>query len=60
MELRNKKYVSLEKQSKKARREHYLAQRTVVGFNTGTRIHKTDKYPSRARAKQMAQKGVSE
>lgn len=59
MKQQGKRFVSIEKQSKKARREYSLAQRTVVGFNTGTRIHKTDKHPSRARAKQMSRKELS-
>lgn len=54
MELHDKKYIPLNKQSKKAQREFNLSQRTTIVFNSGTRIHKTDKHPSRARAKQMA------
>ncbi len=53
MELFDKKYVPLDKQSKKAQREYCAAQRTRATFNTGTRVHKTDKHPSRARAKQL-------
>ena len=54
------KYVPLDKQSKKEQRMHNLAQRTLVAFNTGTRVHKTDKHPSRARQKQMARRGYDE
>lgn len=50
------KHTPLDKQSKKAQKEFHLSQRTRVGFNTGTRIHKTDKHPSRARAKHMTRR----
>ena len=46
-----KKYVPFEKQSKKKQEEYNKKSRTVSGFNTGTRIFKTDKHPSRARRK---------
>lgn len=46
-------FIPLEKQSKRAQKEYNAARRNVVMFNTGTRVHKTDKHPSRARAKQM-------
>lgn len=54
------KYTPLEKKSKKEQREYNLAQRTLVAFNTGTRIHKTDKHPSRARQKEMLRKNMNE
>lgn len=50
------KYVTYDKMSKKEQRKQDLAQRTLVAFNTGTRIHKTDKHPSRARQKEMLRK----
>ena len=50
------KFVPLDKQSKKAQKMHNLQQRTLIGFNTGTRTHKTDKHPSRAREKDMRRK----
>lgn len=49
-------YTPLNKQSKKAQKEFNAAQRTVVNFNTGTRVHKTIKHPSRAKQKQMARR----
>lgn len=54
------KYVPLNKQSKKAQRAHNAEQRTVVAFNTGTRVHKTDKHPSRARSKHLSRKDAAE
>ena len=53
------KHIPLEKQSKKAQKEFHAAQRSLVSFNTGTRIHKTDKHPSRARTKHMERRGES-
>ena len=49
-------YIPKDKMSKKAQRMLNREQRTLVKFNTGTIIHKTDKHPSRARAKQIARK----
>lgn len=48
--------TEIKKMSKKAQKEFHDAQRTRVQFNTGTRIFKTDKHPSRARYKEMARK----
>lgn len=53
---KKEKFVPYEKLSKKEQREKDLAQRTMTMFNTGTRVFKTDKHPSRARAKQMAKR----
>lgn len=39
--------------SKKAWQELQKQNRAINGFNTGTRTHKTDKHPSRARRKEM-------
>ena len=39
--------------SKKAWQELQKQDRATNGFNTGTRTHKTDKHPSRARRKEM-------
>ena len=47
------KFVPFEKRSKKEQEQFNKMQRTSVSFNTGTRVHKTDKHPSRARQKQM-------
>lgn len=54
------KFVPLDKQSKKDQKAHNLAKRTLVAFNTGTRVHKTDKHPSRARQKEMLRKNYDE
>lgn len=53
---KKEKFVPYDKLSKKEQREHDLAQRTLTAFNTGTRVFKTDKHPSRAREKQMARR----
>lgn len=50
------KIIDYTKLSKKAKRERDLAQRSVMGFNTGTRIHKTAKHPSRAAMKNNLRK----
>ena len=39
--------------SKKAWKALQKQNRVTNGFNTGTRTHKTDKHPSRARRKEM-------
>ena len=39
--------------TKKALKEYYKRQRAVNGFNTGTRDMKSEKYPSRARQKEI-------
>ncbi len=39
--------------SKKAYKKLMKSHRATSGFNTGTRTHKTDKHPSRARRKEM-------
>lgn len=52
------KFIPKEKQQKKLQDEINKARRTMVGFNTGTRVHKTDKHPSRARAKELARKDM--
>lgn len=45
--------VETKKMSKKAQKELNNKNRTRVYFNTGTRVHKTDKTPSRARRKEL-------
>lgn len=54
---KNSNQTPLNKQSKRAQKAFHKEQRTLVGFNTGTRIHKTDKHPSRARAKSLSRRG---
>ncbi len=39
--------------TKKAFKTMQKQNRATNGFNTGTRTHKTDKHPSRARRKEM-------
>lgn len=45
------KFVELEKMSKKARKEYHKAHRQTNGFNTGSRVMKSAKHPSRAELK---------
>lgn len=45
--------AQINKLSKKAQKELNNKNRTRVYFNTGTRVHKTDKTPSRARRKEL-------
>lgn len=54
------KFVPLNKQSKKSQKEHNATLRTLIPFNTGTRTHKTDKNPSRARRKELDRKHYDE
>ena len=51
------KFVPIEKRSKKAQKEYHKKQRFVNGFNTGTRIMKTPKNPTRAMRKDAERKG---
>jgi hypothetical protein len=44
--------------SKKKWKEMQKANRVTNGFNTGTRDMKSDKYPSRARQKEINRKAV--
>ena len=44
--------------TKKAWRELQKANRATNGFNTGTRSMKSEKYPSRARQKELDRKAV--
>ena len=44
--------------TKKAWLEKQKEQRVVNGFNTGTRTMKSEKYPSRARQKEIDRKEV--
>ena len=52
--------TEISKRSKKKQKEFYNSQRVVNGFNTGTRIMKTDKNPSRARRKELNRKEMEE
>ena len=51
------KFVPMEKRSKKAQKEYHKKQRSVNGFNTGTRVMKTPKTPTRAMRKDAERKG---
>lgn len=44
--------------TKKAWKEKQKKQRVLNGFNTGTRTMKSEKYPSRARQKEIDRKEV--
>lgn len=48
-----KHFVEYSKMSKKKQKELNKKSRGMNGFNTGTRIMKTDKHPSRARQKSL-------
>lgn len=51
-----KQYVEYNKMTKKQQREYNRKQRVMSRFNTGTRVMNTDKYPSRARQKDLAKR----
>ena len=46
--------------TKKAWKELQKAKRATSGFNTGTRDMKSEKYPTRARQKELDRKAVDE
>lgn len=46
--------------TKKAYKELQKSRRATNGFNTGTRTMKSDKYPSRARRKEMEREDEEE
>jgi hypothetical protein len=50
-------YVDISKRSKKEQKAYYAKQRGVNGFNTGTRVMKTVKNPTRAMQKDAWRKG---
>lgn len=54
------KFVPINKQSKKNQKEYNAQLRSLMPFNTGTRTHKTDKNPSRARRKEMDRRNYDE
>ncbi len=47
------KFIEVDKMSKKAKKAYYATKRSTNGFNTGTRTMQSDKYPSRARRKEL-------
>lgn len=51
------KFVPIEKQSKKNQKAHNAKQRNMSSFNTGTRVMKTAKNPTRAMQKDAWRKG---
>lgn len=51
-----KNFIPLEKRSKKEQKEFHTRQRSASGFNTGTRIMKTKKRPTRAMRKDAERK----
>ncbi len=53
-----KKFIEYTKMSKKAKKEYNNTQRTTMGFNTGTRVHKDIKHPDRARRKKEWKKSL--
>lgn len=52
------KFIEYNKLSKKEKRKRDKAMRIVSGFNTGTRVMKDPKHPSRAERKKEWQKGL--
>lgn len=50
------KFVPMEKRSKKEQKAFHAQQRSVMGFNTGTRAMKTKKRPTRAMRKDAERK----
>jgi len=55
-----KKYVSIEKMSKKAQKEQHAKNRTMVYFSTGTQIHKDKRKESRAKVKSDLRRSLIE
>lgn len=51
-----KKYVPIDKRSKKEQKEYNKKQRTMSGFNTGTRTMQDKKHPSRAKQRDAERK----
>ena len=52
----DKKFVDLNKRSKKEQKAFYKSQRVTNGFNTGTRDMVSEKYPTRAEEKRKMRK----
>ena len=52
-----KAFVDISKRSKKEQKAYYALQRNMSGFNTGTRVMKTEKSPTRAMIKDADRKG---
>ena len=50
------KFVPMEKRSKKEQKAFHARQRSMMGFNTGTRTMKTKKRPTRAMRKDAERK----
>lgn len=46
-----KDFVPVKKMGKRARKAYNAQKRVCIGFNTGTRVHKVDKYPTCAQQK---------
>lgn len=51
------KFVDISKRSKKEQKAYYASQRNMSGFNTGTRVMKTQKNPTRAMLNDAWRKG---
>lgn len=54
--MKKEKFVPMGKRSKKEQKEYNKRQRSVMGFNTGTRTMKTSKRPTRAMRKDAERK----
>lgn len=55
-----KKFIPIEKRTKKQQKEHFKSFRRMNGFNTGTRVHKDNKHPSRQKRKDILRKELEE
>ena len=53
-------YNKRKEMTKKAWKELQKTKRATNGFNTGTRDMKSEKYPTRARQKELDRKAVDE
>lgn len=51
-----KKYVPIDKRSKKEQKEYNKKQRTMSGFNTGTRTMQDKRHPSRVKQRDAERK----
>lgn len=51
-----KKFVELNKRTKKEQKAYYSSLRKTNGFNTGTRTMKTEKNPTRQKEKNKLRK----
>lgn len=53
-----KKFVTVEKMSKKDQKAYHAKNRTLVGFSTGTQVHKDKRRQSRQKMKEDLRREV--